>query len=87
MPPIPSAPPDNRGAPRKWRPGGRDRSRQRSYEADVLRVIDGLRSRFDVVEYGRLDYAPDSYPLFAIRSRDWHDELPVRAGDRRRAWL
>lgn len=52
-------------------------ARQRSYETDVLRAIDGLRSRFDVVEYGRLDYAPDSYPLFAIRSRDWNDALPV----------
>ena len=38
-------------------------------------------------EYGRLDYPPDSYPLFAIRSRAWRDELPVRAGDRRRARL
>jgi hypothetical protein len=56
------------------------RSRQtvrRSYEADVLRVIEALRARFDVVEYGRLDYAPDHYPLFAIRSRDWRDELPI----------
>lgn len=52
-------------------------TRQRSYEADVLRVIEGLRSRFDVVEYGRLDYAPESYPLFAIKSRDWNDALPV----------
>lgn len=51
--------------------------RHRSYEADVLRVIEGLRSRFDIVEYGRLDYAPDSYPLFAIRSRDWSDALPI----------
>ncbi len=51
-------------------------TRQRSYEADVLRVIEGLRSRFDVVEYGRLDYAPDSYPLFVIKSRDWNDALP-----------
>ena len=51
-------------------------SRQRSYEADVLRAIDALRARFDVVEYGRLDYAPDSYPLFAISSRDWNDALP-----------
>jgi Succinylglutamate desuccinylase / Aspartoacylase family len=50
--------------------------RQRSYAADVLSVIDPLRARFDVVEYGRLDYAPDSYPLLAIRSRDWRDELP-----------
>ncbi|MGH8062104.1 MAG: M14 family metallopeptidase [Pseudoxanthomonas sp.] len=51
--------------------------RQRSYETGVLRVIEGLRARFDVIEYGHLDYAPDSYPLFAIKSRDWNDALPV----------
>ena len=50
---------------------------QRSYEADVLSVIERLRSRFDVVQYGRLDYGADTYPLFAIKSRDWRDELPV----------
>ncbi len=51
-------------------------SRQRSYAADVLSVIERLRARYDVVQYGHLDYSPDSYPLFAIRSRDWRDELP-----------
>ncbi len=50
---------------------------RRSYTADVLGVIDTFRARFDVSEYGRIDYAPDSYPLFAIRSRDWNDALPV----------
>ena len=50
---------------------------KRSYAADVLSVIETLRARFDVSEYGRLDYAPDSYPLLAIRSRDWRDELPI----------
>lgn len=49
---------------------------QRSYQADVLRAIEGLRSRFEVIEYGRLDYAPDSYPLIAIKSREWRDDLP-----------
>jgi hypothetical protein len=49
---------------------------RRSYEADVLRVIETLESRYDVVQYGRLDYHPDKYPLFAIRSRGWHDALP-----------
>lgn len=52
-------------------------TRQRSYEADVLRAIDRLRARFDVVQYGRVEYAPDTYPLFAIRSHDWSDALPV----------
>ncbi|RNF83081.1 peptidase [Lysobacter psychrotolerans] len=51
-------------------------TRQRSYAVDVLSVIDRLRSRFEVVEYGRLDYAPDAYPLLAIRSRNWRDDLP-----------
>ena len=50
---------------------------RRSYAADVLSVIETLRARFDVSEYGQLDYVPDSYPLFAIRSRDWRDELPT----------
>lgn len=50
---------------------------QRSYADDVVSVIERLRGRFDVVEYGRLDHAPDAYPLFAIRSRAWRDELPV----------
>jgi len=49
---------------------------KRSYEADVLRVIEPLSSRYDVVQYGRLDYHPDKYPLFAIKSRGWQDELP-----------
>jgi hypothetical protein len=52
-------------------------SRLRSYEADVLGAIEHLGSCFDVVEYGRLEYAPDgSYPLFALKSRDWRDDLP-----------
>ena len=50
--------------------------RQRSYADEVLGVIERLRSGFDVVEYGRLDYSPDSYPLLALRSRDWDDALP-----------
>ena len=56
----------------QWRSG---QAVKRSYEADVLSVIEELRAGFDVILYGRLDYAPDTYPLFAIKSRDWRDEL------------
>ncbi|WP_309045547.1 M14 family metallopeptidase [Marinobacter sediminicola] len=52
-------------------------SHQRSYEAEVLSVIEGLGSRFDLEEYGRLNYGSETYPLMAIRSRDWRDNLPV----------
>ncbi len=51
--------------------------RHRSYTDEVVSKIDALRSRFDVAEYGRLHYGDDSYPLLAIRSRDWNDALPV----------
>jgi len=49
---------------------------KRSYEADVVRRLDALKSRFDVVQYGRLDYQTGSYPLWAIKGRPWHDSLP-----------
>lgn len=51
-------------------------TRKRSYETDVLSQIERLRSRLDVVQYGCLDYHPDTYPLLAIRSRNWRDDLP-----------
>ena len=40
-------------------------------------MVERLRSRFDVEEYGHLDYGPDGYPLMALRSRDWREDLPV----------
>jgi hypothetical protein len=48
-------------------------TRKRDYVADVVGQLDKLRDRFDVIEYGRLDYAPQSFPLYAVRSRDWSD--------------
>jgi hypothetical protein len=57
------------------------RSRQRKHRShadEVVAVIDTLRARFDVQCYGEVDYPPDgSYPLLAIRNRDWSDDLPV----------
>ncbi len=49
---------------------------QRSYAKDVVTRVDELRQRFDVEQYGQLDYVPDRYPLFAARSRNWNDDLP-----------
>ena len=51
--------------------------KRRSYADEVLNKIDRLRARFDAGEYGRLDYAPETFPLFAIRNRDWNQALPV----------
>src|SRR5688572_25783771 len=51
-------------------------TRRRSYQAEVLEPLDALGSRFDLVQYGELHYAPDRYPLFAIRSRGWREDRP-----------
>lgn len=51
--------------------------RQRSYADDVLSAIDPLRQAFDVNEYGALNYDGAQFPLLAISSRDWRDDLPV----------
>jgi hypothetical protein len=58
----------------EWR--SRQRA-QRSYATDVLAVIDRLRSRFDVEQYGELDYPPEHFPLLAIKTRRWRDDLPI----------
>jgi hypothetical protein len=55
-------------------------TKQRSYAADVLAVIDRLRAReeLEVVEYGRLAYDDDGvFPVFAVRSRAWNEALPT----------
>ncbi len=60
---------------RQWRAL---QSKKRSYADEVLARIEALRERFDVSQYGTLDYASDgSYPLFALRSRNWDDALPI----------
>ena len=50
---------------------------QRSYADEVVTIIDRLRNGFDVEQYGELDYPAGRFPLFAIKSRNWQDELPV----------
>lgn len=42
----------------------------------MVPAVDALRADFDVEQYGTLDYAPDAYPLFAVRSRNWNPALP-----------
>lgn len=53
------------------------RIKQRSYADDVLTRIDALRVRFDVEQYGQVEYQGVAYPLFALRSRSWNAALPV----------
>lgn len=65
-----------------WTPTDRatwlaSRVKQRSFADDVLSRIDGLRTRFDVSEYGQIEYAGERFPLQAIKSHNWDDTLPI----------
>ncbi len=51
--------------------------RQRSYADEVVSKLMRLRDRFDVAAYGELDYPPDRYSLYSVRSRAWRDEGPL----------
>jgi hypothetical protein len=53
------------------------RVKSRSYADEVLSKIDTLRAHFDVAEYGQIDYGGERYPLLALKTRDWRDNLPV----------
>jgi len=57
----------------QWR---KQQVRQRSYAKDVLNRVESLRERFDVSSYGEVAYAGESFPLMAIRSRNWQPDLP-----------
>ncbi len=53
------------------------RVKQRSYADEVLSRIELLSYRFDVQEYGQLDYSGEHFPLLALQSRDWNNVLPT----------
>jgi Succinylglutamate desuccinylase / Aspartoacylase family len=48
----------------------------RSFADDVVTRIEQLASRFNVAEYGQLDYPPDHYRLLALRTREAPDDRP-----------
>ena len=50
--------------------------KQRSFTDDVEARIVRLATRFDLEEYGQLDYPPDHYPLVALRSREARADRP-----------
>lgn len=42
----------------------------------MVAALKRLGERFEVVQYGQLDYAPDHYPLFAVVNQAWDPALP-----------
>lgn len=50
--------------------------RQRSYSDDVLQTIEAWGERFERVPYGVIEYADERFPLVAVRTHGWRDDLP-----------
>lgn len=53
---------------------------KRSYNGEVVSIIDAFRERFDVEQYGTLEYSSlgsENFPLFVVKSRDWQESRPL----------
>lgn len=50
--------------------------RHRRYDREVLPRIEALADRFELIGYGQLDYAGETYSQYALASRPWDPSLP-----------
>jgi len=51
--------------------------RQRRYDEDVVTRIEALADRYEKIAYGQLDYAGETYTLFALRNHQFDPALPT----------
>lgn len=58
----------------EWR---RRQTRHRSYAEDVVSRIDALAARDEILNYGELVYAGETYPLLAVRTTPVDPDLPT----------
>lgn len=49
---------------------------KRSYAQQVCTEVDALAAEFEVVEYGLLDYSPNTYALRLLKTKDWQAGRP-----------
>lgn len=50
---------------------------KRSYQQQVLTVIDSLREDFAVEQYGALSFDENRYPLFIVKTKHWQSDKPT----------
>lgn len=50
---------------------------KRSYHSEVVDKITKLKDEHNVEQYGALSYDVDRYPLFVIKSKNWHQDKPT----------
>jgi hypothetical protein len=66
-----------------WTAADRERwrasvTKRRSYTDEVVSLIERLAPRFEVSQYGAVEYGADGrFPLYVLKSRAWNDALPI----------
>ncbi len=58
----------------QWRA---ERKIHREYSEEVLPKINALEETFTIEQYGALSYDPKRYPLYCIKSQQWHPAKPT----------
>ena len=49
---------------------------KRLYQDEVLIKLENLKNQFEIEKYGALAYAPEKYPLFIAKTRNWDKHKP-----------
>ncbi len=52
-------------------------TKHRDFRDDVARPLEALAGRFDLVQYGHLDYVFGQWPLLGLRTRGWRADRPT----------
>ena len=50
---------------------------KRAYGDEVVAKLEHLQERFVIEQYGALSYAPERYPLYLLKTRQWHAAKPA----------
>lgn len=52
-------------------------TKKRDYREQVLVKLEAMAPRFDIQQYGSLDYSVGQYPLYVVRNKKWNSENPT----------
>jgi len=52
-------------------------TKKRDYREQVLTKLEAMAPRFDIQQYGSLEYSVGQYPLFVVRNKNWNSENPT----------
>ncbi|RUO43590.1 M14 family metallopeptidase [Idiomarina aquatica] len=52
-------------------------TKKRSYQQQVVAKLEAMNDRFNIEQYGELNYTAGDYPLYVVRNKNWNPENPT----------